>query len=286
MQAAPWRVATLPRRLREGMQQRLDQLSHDAREVVRVAAVLPDRFSAGLLAKMTERSAAALISAIDEAVRADLFDDDGDHLRFRHDLLREATRQTLPSSLLRAMERQSAAVMLDLGVPPAEVAMQLVRSATVGDQGAIAALRQAAQAVANGDPSAAADLSKRAVELLPAHDSQRGALVTETVVLLNRAARHDEAQELATATLAAAVTPEEEAAIRLRLASVTQETPQQRVEEHRNALRLLQVTDVTRARHLAWLAYTLVTSAESPTCKPFTKRWPRPLRPANLNRRF
>ena len=255
---------TLPRRLREGMQQRLDQLSHDAREVVRVAAVLPDRFSAGLLAKMTERSAAALISAIDEAVRADLFDDDGDQLRFRHGLLREATRQTLPASLLRAMERQSAAVMLDLGVPPAEVAMQLVRSATIGDQAAIAALREAAQAVANGDPSAAADLSKRAVELLPAHDSQRGALVTETVVLLNRAGRYDEAQELAAATLAAAVTPEEEAAIRLRLASVTQETPQQRVEEHRNALRLSQVSDVTRARHLAWLAYTLATSAESP----------------------
>jgi DNA-binding CsgD family transcriptional regulator len=254
---------SLPRRLRTGMRQRLDDLSHHAREIVRVAAVLPDRFSAGLLAKMTERSPAALVSAIDEAVRADLFDDDGDRLRFRHDLLREATRQTLPTSLLRAMERQSAAVMLDLGSPPAEVATQLARSASVGDQAAITALRDAAQSVANGDPSAAADLSKRAVELLPAHDGQRGALVTETVLLLNRAARYDEAHELAAATLAAAVTPEEEAEIRLRLASVTQETPQQRVEEHRQSLQLSQISDVTRARHLAWLAYTLATSAVS-----------------------
>ena len=40
----------LPRRLGAGMQQRLDHLSSGAGEVVRVAAVLPDRFSAGRLA--------------------------------------------------------------------------------------------------------------------------------------------------------------------------------------------------------------------------------------------
>jgi predicted ATPase len=38
----------LPRRLGAGMQQRLDHLSTAAGEVVRVAAVLPDRFSAAL----------------------------------------------------------------------------------------------------------------------------------------------------------------------------------------------------------------------------------------------
>ena len=42
----------LPRRLGASMQQRLDHLSSGAGEVVRVAAVLPDRFSAGLLAAM------------------------------------------------------------------------------------------------------------------------------------------------------------------------------------------------------------------------------------------
>ena len=92
-----WRrvAATSGRR----MQQRLDLLSDEASEVVRVAAVLPDRFSAGLLAAMLERSPASLLSALEEAVRADLFVDDGERLRFRHDLLREATRQSLPQSL-------------------------------------------------------------------------------------------------------------------------------------------------------------------------------------------
>ena len=85
---------TLPRRLGAGMQQRLDLLSDGAGEVVRVAAVLPDRFSAGLLAAMLERQPASLMSAVEEAVRADLLVEDGEQLRFRHDLLREATRQS------------------------------------------------------------------------------------------------------------------------------------------------------------------------------------------------
>src|ERR1700742_2001178 len=53
----------LPRRLDAGMQQRLDLLSTDAGEVVRVAAVLPDRFSAGLLAAMLDRQPGSLLSA-------------------------------------------------------------------------------------------------------------------------------------------------------------------------------------------------------------------------------
>src|SRR5258707_4133882 len=175
----------LPRRLSASMQQRLDHLSTDAGEVVRVAAVLPDRFSAGLLAAMLERQPASLMSALEEAVGADLLVADGEQLRFRHDLLRETTRQSLPQSLRRAMERQSASVMLSMGAAPAEVATQLARSAEPGDREAISALRQAAQSVGHSDASEAADLSTRALELLAAQDPEHGALVAETVELLN-----------------------------------------------------------------------------------------------------
>src|SRR6202008_4080587 len=73
----------LPRRLGAGMQQRLDLLSEGAGEVVRVAAVLPDRFSAGLLAAMLARQPASLMSPVREAVRADLLVEDKEQLRFR-----------------------------------------------------------------------------------------------------------------------------------------------------------------------------------------------------------
>ena len=68
---------------------------------------------------------------------ADLLVEDGEQLRFRHDLLREATRQSLAESLRRAMERQSASIMLGMGAAPAEVATQLARSAEPGDREAI-----------------------------------------------------------------------------------------------------------------------------------------------------
>ena len=248
----------LPRRLGVGMQQRLDLLSERTSEVVRVAAVLPDRFSAGQLAAMLDRQPVSLMSALEEAVRADLIVDDGERLRFRHDLLREATRQSLPQSLRRAMERQSASVMLGMGAAPAEVATQLARSAEPGDREAIDALRQATQSVGHNDASAAADLSKRALELLPADDAERGSLVADTVEWLNRASRYREAEELAVAALSRAASPEEEAAIRLRLPTHTKHSTQRRVKENRRALQLSGISEVTRARHLAWLAYNLL----------------------------
>jgi DNA-binding CsgD family transcriptional regulator len=246
----------LPRRLGAGMQQRLDLLSEGAGEVVRVAAVLPDRFSAGLLAAMLDRQPSSLLSAVEEAVRADLLVEDDEQLRFRHDLLREATRQSLPQSLQRAMERQSAAVMLGMGAAPAEVATQLARSAEPGDREAISALRAAAHSVGHSDASAAADLSTRALELVPAHDAEHGPLVAETVGLLNRANRYEEAEELAVAALSEAASSEEEAEIRLRLGT-PKHSVQWRVEENRRALQLGDISEVTRARHLGWLAYNL-----------------------------
>jgi DNA-binding CsgD family transcriptional regulator len=243
---------SLPRRLTATMRQRLDALSDVAKEVVQIAAVLPDLFNAALLANMLERKPAALVSAVEEAIRADLLMEDGDDLRFRHDLLREATRQSLPPSLRRAVERQSAAVMLELGAAPTEVATQLVRSAEVGDLAAVTALRAAARFMANSDKSGAADLSRRALELLPVEDSQRGALVVETVGLLNRSGRYRDAEELALAMLGQ-LSPEEQAQARLRTPKAA-DALEERVAENRRALQLSQISDVTRARHQAWLA--------------------------------
>ena len=253
----------LPRRLGATMHQRLDLLSGEASEVVRVAAVLPDRFSAGLLAAMLDRSPVSLMSALEGAVRADLLIEDGEQLRFRHDLLREATRHSLPQSLRRAMERQSASVMLRMGAAPAEVATQLARSAEPGDREAVDALREAAQSVGHSDASAAADMSKRALELLPSDDLDYGSLVADTVKWLNRATRYDEAEELAVVALAEAASPEVEAEIRLRLPTHTKHSTPWRVEEHRRALQLSGISEVTRARHLAWLAYNLVLQDKS-----------------------
>jgi hypothetical protein len=92
---------------------------------------------------------------------------------------------------------------------------------------------------------------------LPGQDPEHGPLVAETVELLNRASRYGEAEELAVAALSEPASPEEEAEIRLRVATLTKHSTQRRVEENRRALQLLNISEVTRARHLAWLAYNL-----------------------------
>ncbi len=244
----------LPRRLAIGMEQRLDELSADTAAIVRVAATLPDRFSASLLAAVLQRPPAALVSGIREAVQADLLVERGDHLTFRHDVLRDATRESMPRSLCRAIERQTVTAMLEMGAAPDEVAIQLARCAEPGDQTAIAALRQAALAVGRSDPSAAADLGKRAIELLPAADCEREPLVAETLLNLNRAHRYREARELADTTLSSIASQDGEAEIRLRVASGN-EAPEQRIADNRRALQLTSMSEATRARHLAWLAY-------------------------------
>ena len=76
--------------------------------------------------------------------------------------------------------------------------------------------------------------------------------------LLNRASRYAEAEELAVVALSEAASPQEEAEIRLRLPTLTKHSAQRRVEENRRALQLSDISEVTRARHLAWLAYNLV----------------------------
>jgi DNA-binding CsgD family transcriptional regulator len=50
---------------------------------------------------------------------------------------------------------------------------------------------------------------------------------------------------------------EEEAEIRLRLPTLHRHSTQRRVEENRRALQLGDISEVTRARHLGWLAYNL-----------------------------
>src|SRR6185369_1904774 len=81
--------------------------------------------------------------------------------------------------------------------------------------------------------------------------------VAETVGLLNWASRYAEAEELAVAALSQAASPQEEAEIRLRRATLNKHSTQRRVEENRRALQLGDISEVTRARHLGWLAYNL-----------------------------
>ena len=206
---------------------------------------------------MLQLPPSALVVPLEETLEADLLAEDGERLRFRHDLLRQAVVETLPRSLRRALQREAVTVLLQAGAAPREVAVQLAESAEEGDGAAVAALREAIRNIAGSDAAVAADLSSRALELLPSGDADRGPLVAETVVLLHRAMRSDEAQVLAHTALAGLLPPHEEADVRLSLSSMMTRPTLARAEENRRALGLPGLTPSVRGRHLAWLAYNL-----------------------------
>jgi DNA-binding CsgD family transcriptional regulator len=107
-----------------------------------------------------------------------------------------------------------------------------------------------------------AHLSARALDLLLPGDPDRALLTAETVTLLHRARRSDEAAMLAERALAGVLPPHEEAEVRLSLSSMMTRPTVARAEESRRALALPGLTPLIRGRHLAWMAYNLGTGGE------------------------
>ena len=211
----------LPRRAGETMRWRLDQMSELAHQVAAVATALGRRFPFGDLAAMLERPPSALMGPVEEMLQAGLFVESDNMLTFRHDLILEAVRASLPRPVSRVLDRQAATVLMARGAVPLEVAARLAASAEPGDEVAITTLSKAADTLATTDPGAAADLSRRALDLAPRDHPLRRALVgQETAIRLHAAARGDEAKEFADTVLRQALPPEEEADVRLIIASM------------------------------------------------------------------
>jgi hypothetical protein len=100
---------------------------------------------------MLNEPPSALLARADELLRADLLTEDNGLLAYRHDLIREAVRDTLPRTALRVLQRQAVDALLASGSPPVEVAAQLAASAEPGDQVAVRTLHEAARALGCSD---------------------------------------------------------------------------------------------------------------------------------------
>lgn len=87
---------------------RLDQLSDEARELVQTAALADGPVTVARLADLLGRSSAALITAVRESLDADLLTEHGNHLAFRHDLIRESVHAALPRTLRQALRGEGA----------------------------------------------------------------------------------------------------------------------------------------------------------------------------------
>jgi DNA-binding CsgD family transcriptional regulator len=250
--------ARLPARVAAGMRHRLARLSESARQLAVVAASLGRSFTVGELASMLGAPPTSLLTPVEQLIEAGVFAESADRLAFRHDIIREAVRGATTVSARRALDRQAVDVLLAAGAIPVEVAVQLAASAQPGDEVAVGLLKDAADALGPRDPAAAAELGRRAVELVPAGHRAAGALVATTTILLHAAGQVNDAEAFAREHLRNVVPAAEEGAVCLSLASMFALSPDVRAEAGRRALALRDLSDEDRAQHQARLAYNLV----------------------------
>ena len=183
----------LPPSLRLTILRRLGYLPDDVMEVLRAAAILGARFTIQDLSISTGLAAVALAPTVTEAVGVRVLEEDGDRLRFRHDLIREALYADIPTSLRLALHREAGQRLAAVGAPARLVAEQLSRGATKGDLEAVTWLTTAAREAASRSPDIAVELFGRAIDLMEDSDRERPAVLAEHASALMSAGRVTEA---------------------------------------------------------------------------------------------
>ncbi len=184
---------SVPPGLVVGVRGRLASLRPGTLRFLQMGAVLGRRFGFHDAAALCGQPLAMLVDALEEVVRAGLLDDDGDHLVFRHDLLRQAVYVDIPPSARKALHREAAGHLVAAGHQPIDAVSHILRGALPGDEEAVSVLRRAADDVLPVTPGLAADLMTRALELVPATRPSRFDVGEQAILCLTRAGRDRDA---------------------------------------------------------------------------------------------
>ncbi|MFI7455416.1 AAA family ATPase [Nonomuraea sp. NPDC049714] len=248
----------LPLRFHASIQHRLEQISPQAKQAAQIASVLGRTVSLDQLAELIGRSAVTLLEPMEELLSADLLVESGDTLVFSHDLIRESVQAALPATLRKALRRQAVDLRLAQGVPVARIAADLAETAESGDDTAITLLRQAARDLAVVAPSAAVQMSSRAIELSALDPLRQADLIAEALPLFAQAGRSGEAVALAETALLRRLPVETEAGLRLGLAIVAnQHSFSEAVRQSRAGVALPGLSPRVRAQLMTMLAFNL-----------------------------
>ncbi|WP_435593380.1 helix-turn-helix transcriptional regulator [Nocardia sp. bgisy118] len=162
-------VSTLPGGVLDSVRARLDRLSEPCRELLCTAAALGDDLDSSALAAVTDHPVAAVLSALDEAGAAGLLTH-ATGWRFRHDLIREGARASLPAAARAVAHARFAAWLTDRSDAierAAEIAHHWLTALPVGEprQAMEWAERAGDRALAGLAWEQAADFYRRALEV-------------------------------------------------------------------------------------------------------------------------
>lgn len=250
----------------------LAHLSPEARALLDSASVLGRAAPAVDLAAMSNRPAVTMASEIRELLATGLIIEAGEHLCFRHDLIREEIYGALPSAIRAASHRAAATAMAARGAPVVDFAHHLVEGALPGDAGAAEQLREAARLVAHADVGEATTLVEAARRLCDPNSTAAREIDHRLVTYYAWIGRTADAVELSRKLLQSVTSVEEEARVRAGLAEALARGGDERAcgREAEAALSLTGVSPRQRALLLV-LAATGKWDSQPERCREFLK---------------
>ncbi len=253
--------AILPPSLRLTILRRLSFLSGDTLDLLGSASILGSSFTLTELSTVTTRPAFDLAPALEEAFTARVLTDDGDRVRFRHDLIRDAVYEDLPPSLRVGLHREAGQRLARSNGSAVRVAEHFARAAERGDAEAIAWLTRAGREAASTSPDIAADLLQRAIGLTYSSDADRDALLAERAGILMWAGRIAEAEATCRSLLNRPHDPAVDASAQLCLGRclLTAGRMQEALRELELVRRSPTATDVQKAASWGWASIAYMT---------------------------
>jgi DNA-binding CsgD family transcriptional regulator len=198
----------LPRDVRRTVLRRVMQLSEPTVSVLRLAALLGPHVDPADLELISGRSATEIASALEEALKSRVLEDDAGSFVFRHDIVREAIYTDMPSSIRHQLHRDAGRMLAAAGASASRVALHMGAVAEAGDVEAISWLRRAAAEEMQHSPTIAADVLERAAVLIDHLDPMHDEVLVARVQALCWSGRVVEAVTLASEVLADLSDPE------------------------------------------------------------------------------
>jgi ATP/maltotriose-dependent transcriptional regulator MalT len=187
----------VPTAVRESLEDELIALSPAALTLLRAAAVAGDPFDLNFASEIAEQNHAE--RSLDALLERELIrtTDEAGRYVFRHPLVRHAVYESAGDGWRLGAHGRAAEALVRRGLPLADRAHHVARSARVGDDRAIELLVEAGQAVAPRSPAAAAHWYQSAIGLLPepeSHDGRRRELLVLVAWSLAGAGRLEESR--------------------------------------------------------------------------------------------
>ena len=247
----------LPPTLRLTILRRLGFLPVSTLDTLRAAAVLGSSFTVTDLSVTTARPALELSRTLAEAITGRVLADDGERLRFRHDLIRDAIYEDLPLSIRRGLHQEAGQRLARAGAPSLQVAEHLARGARPGDAEAMCWLTRAAREAAARSPDIAADLMGRAIGLTVPDDPARAELIAEQASSLMLAGRIADAEAACRLVLGRDPGPRLAGTVRICLgqALLAQGQVRDALRELERAAQSLTPGDVRQLASWAWAGH-------------------------------